>query len=369
MNVIPVRTSERTCFKTCRQQWHWAYNERIRLNRPRPALFLGDLVHQALAIFYPPGIRRGPKPTRTFEKLYQKHMDDGGSDIYMKDVDDPARRVSILDMGLEMLTNYLEQYGDDEEFEILSPEHPFQVDVHSPRTGKYMFTYTGTVDAAVRRIRDGRIGFLEHKTGVSLDPFGAPYELDEQSGAYWTFAPEYLRSRGWLPPGEDLDFILFNRLRKAFKDKRPKNDVGMRLNKPSKTALLERCDELGLGYTKATKVDDLIEILTMEGEDPLLLGEVSKSQPPPLFKREYVYRTAGDRAIIFKRALNEFLEMQMVRKGKLAVYKNPGRHCVFCEFRAMCEVHESGSDWEAIRDTEMVPWDPYEVHHEGLEDE
>lgn len=328
--IIPLRTSERSAFKSCRQKWYWAYVDKLSQKRDRPALFFGSLVHAAFEQYYIPGIKRGPHPAKVLSDLYRAHLDSGKPHVYMKtpkEGADESERMNAEDLGVDLLEAYVQHYGSDQSFEVISPEQAFQVDVSSPRTGKYMFTYVGQIDAVIRRIKDGRLGFLEHKTGASLEPFGAPVELDEQNGAYWTFGPDYLQGKGILLRGEELDFVLYNRLRKSMGDQRPTNNEGLSLN---------------------------------------LNGSVSKRQPQPRFKREFVYRGDAERLSVFNRTLNEFREMQMVRKGKLAVYKNPDKHCGYCEFRSMCEVHESGGEWEAIRDFEMELWDPYEIHNDEL---
>ncbi len=58
-----------------------------------------------------------------------------------------------------------------------------------------MFTYVGQIDAVIRRIKDGRLD-PRAQDRASLEPFGAPVELDEQNGAYWTFGPDYLKGKG-----------------------------------------------------------------------------------------------------------------------------------------------------------------------------
>ena len=78
--------------------------------------------------------------------------------------------------------------------------------------------------------------------------------------------------------------------------------------------------------------------------------------------RELVYRSDHDRATLMRRAAQEAREIRKARAGKLPIYKNPGEHCNFCPFREMCEVHESGSDWQAMRRALYTKWAPYEIH-------
>lgn len=323
--LVLLRTSERSDFTECRQKWQWAYVERLKPIRARTALSFGDLVHQALAAYYVPGRKRRGKPALHFEKIYTQFLKDGNEEIYMKSDDD---RVTAMDLGTEMLKNYWATYGKDERYEVISSEQTFQIDVYDPDTGKYLFTYVGTFDGIWRDLETGRILFLETKTGASLRPFGAPMELDEQAGSYWAFGPPWLEHQGILKPGQKLDGILYNRLRKAFADTRPKNAEGLSLNKN---------------------------------------GSVSKKQPEPLFKRELTFRGEAERAAVMYRAMHQAREMRLVKAGKLAVYKHTGQHCGWCSFRDMCEVHETGTDWEAMRDNLYRAWDPYSPHEIELE--
>lgn len=328
--LVLVRTSERTSFKQCRQQWWWGYEERRMAKRDKPALRFGTLVHVSLAAYYKPGRRRGPHPAKTFVQLYKDELEAGAPQLYMKGDENTATRIEANEFGNEILKHYIEVYGKDDRYEIIQPEQSFQLDIHHPKTGKYLFTYVSQMDAVIKDLHTRKIGLFEHKTSATTSPFGAPLTLDEQASAYWTFGTMWLKATGKIPEDEDLDFMLYNFLRKAMPDTRDKNDEGLSLNKD---------------------------------------GTVSKRQPPPYFRREYVMRGHEERVEVFRRALNEFREMQMVRDGKLAVYKAPGRHCGYCQFRDPCEVHEVGSDYEAIFDNMFTTWDPYEDHAEGLAEE
>lgn len=325
---ILVRTSERTTFKECRQKWWWGYEERWSTNRERPALRFGSLIHEALEVYYKPGKRRGKHPARAFEDIYRAEIEAGHPTLWMKGDENSDNRVEALDLGVAMLEGYVATYGKDERYEVVQPEQNFQLDIMHPKTGKYLFTYVSTMDAVIRDLQTGKLGLFEHKTSANLEPFGAPLVLDEQASAYWTFGTLWLQATGKLKEGEDLDFMLYNFLRKTMPDTRPKDKDGYALNQN---------------------------------------GSISKRQPPPLFKREQVMRGANERVEVYRRALNEFREMRMVREGKLAVYKNPGRHCGYCPFRDVCEVHETGSDYQTILDNLFTKWDPYEDHTVELE--
>lgn len=307
-----VRTSERRDFKDCRQKWWWSYVDCLTPLGVRPALGFGDLIHQSLAAYYIPGIKRGPHPAGVFEKLYKQFVEEHGV-LFMKVVDDePAE--DAYDLGMEMLTNYVEHWGKDDRYKIIQPEQPIKVKI-----GKTLY-YVCVLDAVIFDRQQRQYGLFEHKTTGSMRKFGAPLALDEQAGSYWTYGYEWMRQQGFK---KDFDFILYNFLRKGHKDTRPQNADGHYLNKD---------------------------------------GSVSKRQPNPLFWREPVYRSEGDRATMRKRVMLEVEEMQLVRSGSLGVYKNPSDHCGWCQFKDMCEVHETASDWESMRDSLYTKGNPYEIY-------
>lgn len=320
MEEMMVRTSERTSFKRCRYQWKWGYIDCLSSTTPNRHLRLGILVHEALAKFYKPGTKRGPNPVRTFTKMVDADVEEHG-DMIFKDSDDENKRLDAKTLGIAMLTGYIALYGKDERYEVISPEMPFALDIHDSK-GNYVFTYVGTIDAVVRDMVTGKLGLMEHKTGAKLT-IPAPLALDEQAGSYWAYAPSFLAAEGYLEEGEELDFILYNFLRKGLPDERPRDADGFCLNQD---------------------------------------GTRSKRQPNPLFRREQVFRSDHDRATLMRRSILEAREIRKARAGKLAIYKNPGDHCNWCQFRDMCEVHETGSDWKAMRDAMYTKWDPYEVH-------
>lgn len=321
-----VRTSERTLFKECRLAWDWSYNQCFSTNKVQRALAFGSLCHAAWATYYKPGRKRGLKPQLAVVKHWDAYLAAGGRPYTMgKITGAPEDDCSPLDLAVEMMTNYYNKYHehDLERYQVLSSEQTFQIDVNHPRTGAYLFTYVGTMDGVWKDVIEDLIVFAEHKTGAGLEPFGAPVYLDEQQASYWAYGPDWLIHQGILKSGQLIDHVLYNRARKAFSDTRPTNADGLALNQN---------------------------------------GSVSKNQPTPLFKREPVYRTQAERARTMRRVISEVREMQLVRSGKLKIYKNPGKRCTMCQFRDPCEVHEGGGDYRAVLST-FGHWDPVEDHY------
>jgi hypothetical protein len=314
-----LRTSERTSYARCRQQWFWAYRENLSTTNPKPALVFGDLVHQALAAYYPPSsiktkARRGPHPAGTFRKLYMEGTAQlQAMGMRMED----EQWTDALSLGIEMMENYVDYYGKDERYVCIKPEVPFKVELYD-NEGYYLCTYVGTFDAIIIDLETNRYGLFEHKTAKTVRT--AHLTLDEQAGTYWALAPYVLEAK-LLPR---IDFILYNFLRKGKKDDRPQDEDGYALNKD---------------------------------------GTISKRQPSPLFVRETVRRTQANVVRTMTRIASHATEIQMIDDGLLDVTKTPNQDCSWqCQFFDMCELHEAGGDWQGYKQVAMTGWEPYEVH-------
>lgn len=340
-----VRTSERTSFTRCRWQWDRNYNDRLKPHEEAPALRFGSLVHAALERRYPPGIKRGPKPAPVFEKLFEAELKEAGTTWGFRDED--GEWATAGEMGVSMLENYVDTYGKDEEWKVIASEMTFKVPVMTPPhpDGGYMgirgeqlakpqimFYYVGTMDGVWQNRMDEGVRINDYKTckGDPTKEAEGKLVLDEQGTAYWTWGVDAMIEEKILKPRQlqALDGMLYTFLRKGKKDERPVNAQGQSLNQD---------------------------------------GSVSRKQPSPYFHREVVYRDEQQQAMARERAIQQVLEMQAVRDGKLAAYKVPGtgfpsQQCKGCGFFDICELHEIGADWESLRDASMTTWDPYDAH-------
>ena len=367
---VMVRTSERKLFTQCRQHWYWAYVKQWGPKERRfgPLIF-GDLTHRALAEYYQPEVHRklhkpavrGPHPADTFAKLFDVMAAASRTREFKVYVDDDDE--DIMDaraLGIEMLTNYIDLYGDDRRWLIVYPEMPFQMELKDGN-GVVVAIYVGTTDGLAYDLETGRYIILEHKTARVIDT--RHLFLDEQANTYWALIPLWLRQNGVIGPDVDIDAMEYNFLRKAGKPTKPTDADGRVLNKPLKEALAKKLQQLTKEPPpKGWKVEDLEEELRKHGVQPELLGEPSKNQPAPLFHRELVFRGEAERFNTYDRILAQIHEMNMVRSGELEVYKAPGDHCKWCEFRDVCELHEQGSNWKQLVKLTMKKWEPYTDH-------
>lgn len=354
--IVLIRNSERATFKRCRQKWHWAYELGLEPKRRKGALTFGTLMHACMEGYYPPGVKRGPHPAEIFEHLWRTE--------YLTQFDqwdEEGNNTDAFELGMQMCRGYVERYGKDPDIEIIQPEQPFQVDVYD-RDGKYLATLVGRFDAIGRNRRTGRLFVFEHKTGKSIELVRVNSGYGEQGLAYWFAANHWARENGILKPGQVIDGVLYNWLRKGMpNDTKARNPAGHLLNKPSKDRLKQECEERGLPVKGTVEV--LTERLTDDGCDVPQLGEIAKVQPSPLYGRQELLLDAANLNTFQKRLRREAVEMARVRERRQSIYKNPTKDCGWeCPFVEACEVHEMGGDYKGILEFEFKPWDPYSDH-------
>lgn len=378
--MMMVRNSERAAFKRCRHAWQWTYRDGRTAREAGTALRFGDLIHQALAAYRPPGRKFGPDPWLVYEKLYMeqaKKLGDEGFNVFSDE-----KWESAYDLGIGMLKAYVEEFREkDAEYEVISTEQTFQLVVRIRRqdaphispdewgsAASFRFIVVGTFDGVWKHRKTKRVVFKEYKTAATIHEDGLA--MDEQASLYWTYGPKWLVSQGILAEAGLIDHILYTFLRKAVKDDdRPQNAEGHYLNKPSKDALVEYAEEKynPAPGSKPFQKRTVVELVDLIGEEQAAqLGEVSKTQPSPFFLRIPVYRDRTDRERAHARVCAEALDIARARAGGLALYKNPGPlhmpNCRFCSVREACEMHETGGDFVSVLNATTAPWNPYSSH-------
>jgi hypothetical protein len=249
------------------------------------------------------------------------------------------------ELGVAMMENYVDHYGKDEEWEVIVTERPFRVVVYHPdsydpnhppeaqATARPWFEMVGIIDGLWKHRGNRKLWIPDHKTiagigGTTQHPaIPAWLMMDDQAGTYWSFGVEGLIAQKLIRKNQNIAGMLFNFLRKAKPDERPYKIVNkqkIHLNK-----------------------DDT----------------VSKRQPSPYFVRQPIYRDEYDREQSKARTLADYARIEAVREGTLEPLKSPGQFtCPMCSVRDVCELHETGSDWQSMLQMTMSPWDPYSDH-------
>jgi hypothetical protein len=360
-----LRTSERKDFKRCVARWDWRWRKGLVPKYPRPdARWFGTGIHLALQHRYSlPGTERGYNVLG----VWRDYCNDEAAGVWVTDEEDDQhpKWVDARELGEIMLGGYLDEYGLDPTWHVLSAEQRFEFPVPYPKREGTMVLYNGTFDFVGRDLEtDGSLWLWDHKTAKQITLDHLP--LDDQAGSYWAVASKVLSDQGIIPRGEKLDGILYNFLRKGKPDPRPRNAAGQYTNQPTKEHFLKSLTEAGcIVHGKMTK-DRLIEEAEKWGVT--VLGEVSERQPPALFHREPVYRTAPEQRTQIRKIQAEHLHMDAVRRRLLPIIKTPTPDCRWdCDYFQMCELQESGDDWQAFRDGSFKKSDPYADHRESAD--
>jgi Zierdtviridae exonuclease len=324
-NDVPLlTTSEIKSFDRCPQQWWWGYRSGLRgKSKPADALWFGTGIHYALAEWYDEGFNRGPQPADTFYRWVGDEVREIKANLTDRDrewFEEPAY-YDAGDLGIAMLDAYLDQYGEDEDWEVIAVEQAFEVEL--VRNGETIAIFAGCVDGAFIDHSDGNAYLLENKSAGAIKTAHLP--LDMQAGNYFAAGTTVLRHQGVIGPKDTLYGIMYNFLRKSMPDERPRNARGAALNKD---------------------------------------GRISKRQPPKMFHREPVDRKPREVGAILQRITDKAMLMNEYRSGRMPVTKNITDMCPYCPFFNMCLLHEKGGNaWRHFRDQQFIVTDPY---HEQL---
>ncbi|UAJ16137.1 RecB-like exonuclease/helicase [Microbacterium phage TinyMiny] len=359
--MLEMRTSERGSLGRCARQWAWRHIEGLEPNRSANPLWFGSAVHEGLAAWYLKGFKRGPHPAETFDKFLT-----GERSMIVTSEEEEIEYVDARALGIDMLTRYVELYGNDDSWNVIATEMKGKVVLPRPqmkifgrvrpevqRWLRYHFTW----DGVYRDEADGRVKLMEHKTAASIITSHLP--LDNQAGSYHAVANQTLQKQGVLKGNEEIVAITYNFLRKAMADQRPRNADGHYTNKPVKQHFI---DAIGEGLTGKETLAQLQEIA--DQLELTVLGDVSKSQPPEYFERHEVYKTRAEREQQIRRIQDEALFSEAYRKGFLPIVKSPSRDCGWCAFSKLCEMDESGDQdaVEVIKETMYHVSSPYETY-------
>lgn len=312
-----VRNSERSQWLRCRQSHHWAYTERLKPKIEAPALRFGTLIHKALEARYPIGIKRGPLPHITFSKVYNEQLK---TMMEFGFTDSEGEWEDAHELGVIMMKGYVEEYGKDQDYEVLATERIFKTKV--VLADKSVVYLVGTMDGVWKNKNNSRLLIQDYKTTKDDPTKNGHLTLDEQATMYMSFGVADLVAAGFLKGYPS--HMMYTFMKKQRPDERKQNDQGLYLNQD---------------------------------------GSVSKNQGTKLFHRETVYRDKAQRLKFRARAKTQLLEMQTA-----PVYKNPGKFtCGGCGYRDMCEMEETGADIDLMKKIAYTDWDPYDAHE--LKDE
>lgn len=398
LDIIPIHASDRGSFKSCRRKWDWSSPMRMNLT-PKPEehgivfpLWFGSGIHWALKHYYDPVLKRDP--VEVFKTWWDVQMNGGiitedwletvldrnpkmmvdqvDRDL-MVNGDEPSKPPQYIvkglnyllptdmsaeqqdefqmhyDLGIGMLNFYKKYAEKNDNFTVIAAEHTFSVPIYDfekdceltaidIRDGKEKPVHLrGTQDALIRDNDTEKYGILEHKSAIKIDEdYFIKLDKDEQCTTYM-FAGE-VEARVHDLPYKEIDFVLYNAIRKAF-PRWPtittRGDISIDRSKESTTVdmLMKTIDDMGMGDTwqEFEKLRAYVEYVRDAGDEQFVMRNMVRRN------RHEIY-SCGERV---------FLETKDMLNDP-SIYPNPTGNwsCLKCIFRAPCIAKDDGSEWE-----------------------
>lgn len=219
-----VTNGQLQTFKRCRRKWWLAFYRELGLTARNytNARATGTRVHRALEAYYRP---EGHPRTDPREALEAVLLDDwtallteakakGHDEFIIGNITEDFKKAALLERAIvEGYVEWLAEIGPDSDLRIIASETVIETDVEvTKRDGtKQTVKLKGLLDVRARRVSDGVILFIDHKTvGTDLKTPVATLHMNEQMLHYHLLE--------WLSRPENearCDGALYNMLRKV----------------------------------------------------------------------------------------------------------------------------------------------------------
>jgi hypothetical protein len=359
-----LRSSERATYHRCPQAWYWGYVDCLRpIAERKTAAEFGTIVHLCMAEYYQPGVKRGPHPAETWERLAQDVI----NVLRVKeqvDEEEIATWEDFYTLGRNLLEEYVIEYAGDPHWDVLDAERNFAVtipDIRYPpilkdgRKGyRPICTLVGVFDLCYRDLNDGHIKMVDHKTANQLSTLHL--DLDPQASTYIAVATKALQDQGLINKDDYVKGMEYNFLRKGKIFKEP-------LKQHYIDALINSYAKDGIEVDPASFKKLLKDELAAEAERCKLKVHGERSETP-LFRREFVARTPRERNKTIMRISQEAAIMERTAAGDIPVTKSFAKDCNFCNFYNLCSLDEGSEpeDVEYFIETVYKKVDPYADH-------
>jgi hypothetical protein len=166
-----ISNSEISTFKECRRKWWLAWHRGLTpKHKPQVgALAIGSRVHEALAAVYAPDGRPLTElPTILHDLLEEDRrllMNDPTQVFELARFDSEATLQRIM---LEGYVAWVEETGADDGYEMISAEEFIEIGFVLFKQRDLQVNLIGRLDVRARRLVDGKIVFIDHKTAASI---------------------------------------------------------------------------------------------------------------------------------------------------------------------------------------------------------
>jgi hypothetical protein len=337
--LVPIHTSDRGLYKTCRRRWLWGshLNQGFEPVTKASPLWFGETVHYALKEFH------GPNNYPTIQDAFM-----GYTELCVHEYPKlmPQDTPELIKLGLGMLDHYMNwlQRRDplttyvhegvpqvEVAFEIELPIDPNLLD----KINVEKVVYRGTFDR-IAIDENGHLWIVEYKTAIRVET--GHLLLDPQVTAY-CFAAQCIYD---LP----VVGVIYQQHRKKVPNPARilKNGSVSEASNQLTTHQLYREALVRTHGDKAYWTPKQVDVLNQLG-----LKETYD-------KDEFIIRTKVHRNIdsLVNEQQKILLEVHEMLDPRTAMYPHSGRHCTMCPFMSPCVSMDDGSDYNyELNDTDI----------------
>jgi len=317
-------------FKSCRRKWDLSSKNRQgwRKKRKADALFLGSGIHKALEFYY----RKGWDLKKTFLAWYNHQINEmiiktNENRLEMKKevINNREDFRSMINefgyneqkvLGLKMLENYSDTFNN-----IVKTEKYITMDIGM---GNHL---SGRIDG-IEKDKDGFLWNVEHKTAKNFNP--DKLDTNEQPDFYTLFAS--------LVYEKDIVGTIYNVLLKDYyKEPRVLQSGELSTAKNQGTSY-----KLYMKKAKEIYEDDIPNNI-------IKYSEWLKKNEKELCVQHKIYKTKKEQHNFKIQLLDTINDMLDNRR----IYKNPGLHCNWCDYKEVCLEMDKGGNWKDLLKVEF----------------
>lgn len=337
MDIIYIRTSDRSSFRRCRRKWGWSSHLRGNMEpKLRNKYFwIGSGVHYSLEDFH--SYKHFESPAEAFRAYTEACKHTKGFQLPDEWKDQAELAESMLDYySLDWLKGYgrspLQTFVHNGEAQV---EVRFEIVVPLKGPNGEEIRYRGTLDR-VAIDEHGRLWIVEYKTAAQF--VTAHFDTDGQVTAYvWAGNSLY---------NKPITGVIYQQHRKTLAEEprllangkisSAKNQLTSYAKyKAALEALYQSVDK-----APATNIQCLNHLASKESEDQ-----------DPYIRRDWIYRNEHQ---LQAEGAKILMELEDILNPDLPLYPNPTRDCSWgCDFQTACISLDDGSDWEFHLKDEM----------------
>lgn len=245
LEVVTVSNSEVETYRQCRLKHQLQYIELWRTEEEAEALARGTLFHLVMEGHYK-AIQRAQQEGDGVPDVEDLFLNVAPL-LYEEGTGNQTERQELVEW---MYRGYVEEYGVDEEWEIVAVEYPLDEPLYHRDGSPSSFKLAGTIDLIVRdKAAMGGLWLVDHKSCKSLPK--KDFDLEDQTAIYTLLA----RLKNWELRGAIYNHVRTNRLktREMGADERYKRSVTVRGSQELETCAFEVLELMEEAYARDLK--------------------------------------------------------------------------------------------------------------------